>query len=141
MQILHLLELSAQAFRCYVHHYQCLAVPVLPGPPTINNGAQGTEKLLIKIQGSEDFALLLLSILLIRRSVDLWKITCISSLCSIHKLSFVSLTSSFSSQYLPLLLKSSRSCVLFLPTPFTSVICPSMTSWKWQILVFEKDIV
>ena len=36
--------------------------------------------------------------------------------------------SSFSSQYLLLFLKSSRSCVLLIPTPFTSVICPSMAS-------------
>ena len=40
-------------------------------------------------------------------------------------------TFSFSSQYLLLFLKSSRSCVL-LPTLFTSVICPSTTSWRGQ---------
>ena len=43
--------------------------------------------------------------------------------------------SPFSSQYL-LFFKSSRSCVLlFLPTPFTSVIWPSMASWRRQFLL------
>ena len=28
MQNLHLLEYSAEDFRCHVHHYQCLAVPI-----------------------------------------------------------------------------------------------------------------
>ena len=50
----------------------------------------------------------LLSLLLICRSTDLWQITYISSLCSIYiKLSS---TSSFSSQYLLLFRKLSRSC-------------------------------
>ena len=74
--------------------------------------------------------------LLISRSMVLWKIY-ISSLCSIGKLSFPSfrsLASSFSSQYLLLFLNSSRSCVL-LPTPFTSVICPSMASRRRQFLL------
>ena len=31
-----------------------------------------------------------------------------------------------------LFLKSSRSCVILLPTPFTSVICPLMASWRRQ---------
>ena len=59
-------------------------------------------------------------------------ISCISSLCSIGKLSFPSFSTFsflFSSQYLVLFLKSSMSCVLLLPTSFTSVICPSMGSW------------
>ena len=43
------------------------------------------------------------------------------------------LASSFSSQHL-LFLKSSRSCVLLLPTPFTSIICPSVASWRRQFL-------
>ena len=43
--------------------------------------------------------------------------------------------SSFSSQYLFLFLRSSRSCVLLLPTPFTPVICPSMASWRRQFLL------
>ena len=46
--------------------------------------------------------------------------------CRLHL--FRSSASSFSSQYLLLVLKSSRSCVLLLPTHFTSVICPSMAS-------------
>ena len=29
MQNFHLLELLAEVFRCHVHHFQCLAVPVL----------------------------------------------------------------------------------------------------------------
>ena len=77
MQNLHLPEYSAEAFRCHVHHFQYLAVPVelvgmkfvfrfmvvgiaevlvLPGPPSIENGAHGTEALLLKSQVSEDFA-------------------------------------------------------------------------------------
>jgi hypothetical protein len=28
MQNLHLLEVLAEGFRCHVHHFQCLAVPV-----------------------------------------------------------------------------------------------------------------
>ena len=76
----------------------------------------------------------LLSMLLVSRSMDSWN-TCISSLCSIHKLLFQSSASSFSSQYLLLFLKSSRNCVLLPPTPFTSVICPSMPSWWRQFLL------
>ena len=76
--------------------------------------------------------LLLLSTLLISRSMDLWKIS-ISSLCSIDKLLFPSFSISASSQYL-MFLKSSRSCVL-LPTPFASVFCPPMASWRGQFLL------
>ena len=47
---------------------------------------------------------ILLSMLLVSRSTDVWKITCISSLCSIHKLFFPSI-SIFSFQYLLLFLK------------------------------------
>ena len=43
--------------------------------------------------------------------------------CRFHL--FRSSAVSFSSQYLLLFPKSSRSCVLLLPTPFTSVICSS----------------
>ena len=53
--------------------------------------------------------------------------------CRLHL--FRSSASSFSSQYLLLFLKSSRSCVLLLPTPFTSDICPSMASWRTQFLL------
>ena len=73
--------------------------------------------------------------LLISRSMDLRKIF-ISSLCSIDKLCFHlfgSSVSAFSSQYLLLFLKSSESSVL-LPTPFTSVICPLMASWRRQFI-------
>ena len=52
--------------------------------------------------------------------------------CRLHP--FRSSASSFSSQYLLLFLKSSKSYVL-LPTPFTSVICPSMASWRRQFLL------
>jgi hypothetical protein len=41
----------------------------------------------------------------------------------------------FSSQYLLLFLKSCRSCVLLIPTPFISVICPSIVSWRRQFLL------
>ena len=61
------------------------------------------------------------------RSMDLWK-TCISSLCHIDKRSFLSISIFSFLQYLLLLLKSSRSCVLLLPTPFSSVICPDRKS-------------
>ena len=54
MQNLNLLEFVAKAFPCHVHHFQYLAV--LPGPPSIDSGAHGIEKLLPKIQVSEDFA-------------------------------------------------------------------------------------
>ena len=83
------------------------------------------------------FHLCLLSMLLISRSMDLRK-TCFSSICSIDKLSspfFRSSASSFSSQYLILFLNSSRSCVLLLPTPFTSesgymnVVFLSLSDW------------
>ena len=52
--------------------------------------------------------------------------------CCLHL--FRSWASSFNSQYLLLFLKSFRSCVL-LPTPFTSVICPSVKSWRRQFLL------
>ena len=50
--------------------------------------------------------------------------------CRLHP--FRSSASSFSSQYLLLFLKSSRICVLFLPTPFASVM---KASWKRQFLL------
>ena len=53
--------------------------------------------------------------------------------CRLHL--FRSSASSFSSQYLLLFLKPSRSCVVLLPTPFTSVIFPSMPSWRRQFLL------
>ena len=62
--------------------------------------------------------------LFISKFMDLWKI-CISSLCSIDKLSFTSV--SIFTFLLLLFLKSSKSCFL-LPTPFTIVICPSITN-------------
>ena len=56
---------------------------------------------------------------------------------------FQSSASSISSQYLHLLIKSSRSCVLLLPTLFISVICPSMASWRRQFLlrILIQDII
>ena len=53
--------------------------------------------------------------------------------CRLHL--FRSSASSFSSQYLLLFLKLSRICVLLLLTPFASVICPSMASWRTQSLI------
>ena len=77
--------------------------------------------------------LLFLSMLLISKSKDIWKILYVRLInCRLHL--FRSSASSFSSQYL-LFLKPSRSCVLLLPTPFTSVICPSMASWRRQFLL------
>ena len=60
----HLLEFLAKAFRCQVHNFQCLAVPVEmlfntsqdrvpPGPSSIENDAHDIEKLLLKSQVSE----------------------------------------------------------------------------------------
>ena len=75
--------------------------------------------------------------LLISRFMGQWKITSISALCSIDKLSFpyFSIFSFlFSLQYILLFLKSLRICIL-LRTPFTSVICPSMASWSRQFLL------
>ena len=48
--------------------------------------------------------------------------------------------SSFSPQYLLLLLTSRSSVLLLLPTPFTSVICPSMASWRKQFLLKMRPI-
>ena len=53
--------------------------------------------------------------------------------CRLHL--FRSSASSFSSQYLLLCLISPKSYVLLLPTPFTSVICSSMASWRKQFLL------
>ena len=47
---------------------------------------------------------------------------------------FRSSSSTFSSQYL-LFLKSSRSCIILLTIPFTSVIFPSIVSWRRQFLL------
>ena len=55
--------------------------------------------------------------------------------CRLHLFRFSA--SSFSSQYLLLFLKSSRSFVLLLPTLFTSVICPSMASWRQFFLIIR----
>ena len=66
--------------------------------------------------------------------MDLWMI-CVCWTDKPSFPSFVSTASSFSSQYLFLFLKSSRSCVLLLFTPFTSVICPSVASWRRQFLL------
>ena len=52
---------------------------------------------------------------------------------------FRSSASSFSSQYLLRFLKSSISCVLLLPTPFTSVICPSMASRKHFFSEYDQS--
>ena len=91
--------------------------------------------------------------LLISRSIDLRMITCISFLYSIYKLSFLFFPSSApssSSQYLLLFLESPRSCVVLLPTPFTSTICPSMTScrrhfllriWSIQLAFLRKSVL
>jgi hypothetical protein len=49
MQHLHLLEFLEEAFRCLVHHSWW-------SPPSIDNGARGTGKLLLNTQVSEDFA-------------------------------------------------------------------------------------
>ena len=53
--------------------------------------------------------------------------------CRLHL--FRSSAYSFSSQYLLLSLKSSRICVILLPTPLTSVIRPSMASCRRQFLL------
>ena len=79
--------------------------------------------------------ILLLSMLLISRTVDLWIVLPYVRLINCHLHLFRSSASSFSSQYLLLFLRSSRSCVLVLPTPFTSVLCPSMASRRRQFLL------
>ena len=48
---------------------------------------------------------------------------------------FRSSASSFSAQYILLFLKSCKTYVLLLPTPFTSVICTSMASWRRQFVL------
>ena len=80
------------------------------------------SRVIKKMLCTSEVLILLLSMLLISRSKDLWKIL---MNCRLHL--FRSSASSFSSQYFLLFLKSSRSCVL-LPTPFTSIICPLMAS-------------
>ena len=54
MKIVHLFDFLADAFRCLMHHYECLVVP--PGPPSIENGSHDTKKFLLKTQGREDLA-------------------------------------------------------------------------------------
>ena len=80
--------------------------------------------------------------LLFNRFVDLWKVCIFPYVrliyCRFHL--FQSSASSSSSQYLFLFLKSSRSCVL-LPTPFSSVICPSMTSWRRQLAFLHRILI
>ena len=51
MQNLHLLDNSAEVFRCHAHHYQFGG-----HGRTGCDGAHGTEKLLLNTQVSEDFA-------------------------------------------------------------------------------------
>ena len=53
MQDIYLLEFLAEAFQCSVHQYQMLHST--SGPPSINNGAHDTEKLLLKTQVCEEF--------------------------------------------------------------------------------------
>ena len=74
--------------------------------------------------------------LLISRSMDLWRIIYITPLfinCCFHL--FRSSTSFFSSQYLLLFLKTSRSS-FFLPSPFIFVICPSVVEYEQSNLLF-----
>ena len=54
-------------------------------------------------------------------------------ICRFHLLR--SSASSFSSQNLLLFLKLLSTCVLFLPTPFTSNIWPSVASWWRQFIL------
>ena len=57
MQNLHLLEFLAVGLRYHVQHYQYLTVPAVPPvTPNIDNGAHGTEKLLLKAQVVKDFS-------------------------------------------------------------------------------------
>ena len=84
-----------------------------------------------KSEVSQPNLLLLFIMLLISRSKEdtyVWLIN-----CRLHL--FRSSASSFSSQYLLLFLKSSRSCVCILPPLFISIICPSMASWTGQFLL------
>jgi hypothetical protein len=45
-EVFHLLDYLAEAFRCHVHHFQCLA-------PSNENGAHDIEKLLLETQVGE----------------------------------------------------------------------------------------
>ena len=83
-----------------------------------------------------DILLLVLIMLIVSRSIYMWKIIFIFHVinCRFHFF-FRSSASSFSSQYL-LFLKLLKSCVLLLPTPFTSAICLSMASHRRQYLVW-----
>ena len=63
MKNLHLPEFLAETLRYHVHDFPWLEVPVelvfvifLPGPPSIENGALGTEQFLLETQVSENFA-------------------------------------------------------------------------------------
>ena len=68
--------------------------------------------------------------LLVGRSIDFFlRVTN----CQFHL--SLSSVSSINSKYLLLFLKSSMSCVLILPTPFKSVISPSIASWRRQFLL------
>ena len=50
--LFNLLEFLAEAFRCHVHHFQCLTALVELGPSSIENDAHGIKKLLLKTQVS-----------------------------------------------------------------------------------------
>ena len=82
--------------------------------------------------------ILLLSMLLISRTMYLWKINFISSFINFRFRLFRPSVSSFSSQY-HLFLYSSRSFVPLLPTPFTSVICPSMACLFRHSLICSNE--
>jgi hypothetical protein len=54
-ELVNLLEFLAEAFRCHVHHFHCLTVPMelaaFPtGQSSIDIDAHGIEKLLLKTQ-------------------------------------------------------------------------------------------
>ena len=81
--------------------------------------------------------LLLLIMLFISRPMHLWRVYILPYVRLIHwRLHlFQSFSCFISSQYLLLFLKSSRGCIHLFPTPFSSVICPSMAPWRRQFLL------
>ena len=47
-ELVQLTSVLADAFRCHLHHFQCLSVPVELS--NIENGAHDIEKLLLKLK-------------------------------------------------------------------------------------------
>ena len=80
--------------------------------------------------------------LLLIRAMNLWKITCTPSFCSCDKRSFQTFSIScllFNSQIF--FCFSSHQRYAFFFSPFTSVICLSMNSWRRQFVISMSNTI